>query len=252
MKPSPIQFGKMRIAEPCTVPEEEMLRHGQGQQFCNRCQTLVHDISGMEPRQIEALRRANGGKLCGAFYPTHPPLARNRHYRLLPSWLAGTAATLTLPWLLLWAREAQAANPRIPIGITQTPATGGPLQPSAECTTHRPDSLPVAAPLLLSSVILDQDSLNIPDSLLLQVTFPNGTQQEIVTNAGFFALKLEGMVAANESIVLSIAPQKFADYRGSRSYPAFRTHIKASTAQNHQIILQVKYVHNRMLRGDVR
>jgi hypothetical protein len=240
---TPIQFGKYSIPTPCRVGEEELRRIDGRKQFCNSCQKVVHDISGLEPRQIEALRRAQGGKLCVAFYETKPPLEtdspRPIAYRLMPLWLQGAAATAALAGLLLYA-----------------PATrGAMLGPTTWSTLSSPgghlDSASIHPDMMLSSVVLNQNDENIGDDILIIVELPNGKKREITSSAGFFALNLEGIAMADEMIGIHIKSQKFEDYRGSRTYPDYRAQIKASAAQNATISLKVEYVHNRLNRGDM-
>ncbi len=59
---SPCDF----IPKPCkedwhAMSGDEQRRH------CEKCDTHVHDLTGMSSEEILAMRRKNGGKLCGAF-----------------------------------------------------------------------------------------------------------------------------------------------------------------------------------------
>lgn len=193
----------------------------------------------MQPREIEALRKQNGGRLCVAFYDTNPPLTRNR-YRLMPVWLKGAAAAATFAAWLLQAPSVNAAPPAIEFAFSPSAALNG------------PDTLHSNAPMLLSSVILDQNQGNIPDDVVIRLEFPNGEKREIITQRGFFAVNLEGMVDCDAKIKLHIAAQKFEDGRGSRSYPEFRTHILAESAQNLELKLNVVYVYRPKMRGAIR
>jgi len=239
MEAKPIRFGKYSIPSPCPVPEDELRRLPHENQYCNRCQQSVYDISGMQPREIEALRKRNGGKLCVAFYESHPPLTHNR-YSLMPVWLKGAAAAATFTAWLLQAPSLHAARPAIEFAMPASSALIG------------PDSLHSNAPMLLSSVILDQNEGNIPDDVVISLEFPNGEKREIITQRGFFAVNLEGMVDCDAKIKLHIAAQKFEDHRGSRSYPEHRASISAESAQNLELKLQVVYVFKPKMRGAIR
>ncbi len=237
MEATPIRFGKYSIPSPCPVPEDELLRMAHENQYCNRCQQSVYDISGMQPREIEALRRQNGGRLCVAFYESNPPLMRNR-YSLMPLWLRGAAATATFTALLLQAPAVHASTAHFEF-----------VAPSS--TPIGPDTVHNSPPLLLSSVILDADGRNIPDDVVIKLEFSNGEKREIVTHAGFFAVNLEGMVDCDAKIKLHIAAQKFEDGRGSRSYPAHTASILAESAQNLELKLNVVYVYRPKMRGAI-
>ncbi len=243
MEATPIQFGKYSIPTPCRVAEEELRRIDGRKQYCNSCQKVVHDISGMEPRQIEALRRAHGGKVCVAFYETKPPLDTDRPrpiaYRLMPMWLQGAAASAALAGLLLPAPAARAAM-LTPSTLIALPSPSGPI-----------DSARTSPAMLLSSVVLNQYDENIVDNILIIVESPNGKKREITSNAGFFALNLEGVAMADEMIGIHIKAQKFEDFRGSRTYPNYRARFKVNAAQNATISLEIVYVHNRLNRGDM-
>lgn len=54
------------IPQPCrenwhAMTGDEKKRH------CEKCNTHVHDLTGMDAEEILALREKNGGRLCGAF-----------------------------------------------------------------------------------------------------------------------------------------------------------------------------------------
>lgn len=238
-----LQFGKYKIPDPCTVPEEELRRVGAGKQYCQRCQKVVHDISGMEPREIDALWKKNGGKMCAAFYATTPPLAKNKPrpmaVRLSPQWLRGAAATAMLASVLLQAPAAY-ASAWAPTAIERS--LGSDDRPSVG---QPPGSL------LLSSVVLDQFGENIVDDIEITVVLPSGERRTITSKAGFFALNLEGIVDADQFVTIRIAAQKFQDLSGSRTYPALTSRVKASAAQNMQVTIKVAYAYNRMSRGDM-
>ncbi len=40
---------------------------GEQRRHCEKCDTHVHDLTGMSSKEIRALRKKNGDKLCGAF-----------------------------------------------------------------------------------------------------------------------------------------------------------------------------------------
>jgi hypothetical protein len=56
---------RITVASPCTVPWNEMARRSDGARHCAHCDTNVHDLSRMTPRQIEFLIDRTGGQFCG-------------------------------------------------------------------------------------------------------------------------------------------------------------------------------------------
>lgn len=44
------------------------------QKFCDKCSTSVHNLSGMSREEIITLKAKNGGKLCGTFRISKPPV----------------------------------------------------------------------------------------------------------------------------------------------------------------------------------
>ncbi|MFK7910796.1 MAG: hypothetical protein AB8F34_09335 [Akkermansiaceae bacterium] len=54
------------IPKPCKEDWHAMTGHEQ-RRHCAKCDTKVHDLTGMSADEILSMRAKNGGKLCGAF-----------------------------------------------------------------------------------------------------------------------------------------------------------------------------------------
>jgi hypothetical protein len=239
-KPNPLNIGQFQIPEPCTVPWEQMDAHTAGNRFCRSCNHVVHDLTGMSEHEIEVLMAAQGGKLCGAFaldvqgnaiyFKQDPP---RKKARFLKHFAAAAS-------LILLYQTPQA-------GRAMAPTT---LQPPADPIAGSPNLTP-RTNTLLSGVILTQDSIEIGDSLLVEIFAKGNLLVSTYAKAGLFHHDFADALLPTDVIKIVVHGKTFAqgELYNERKYKGNALITTLGNAQNVQVRVQYTPPVRRIMTG---
>ncbi|MEY3444096.1 MAG: hypothetical protein RLZZ519_2377 [Bacteroidota bacterium] len=194
-----IQLGNIIIAEPCTVPWENMDNAENGNKFCQQCQKSVVDFSQMTEKQIEALLKSRKGEVCGSFLldaegkpiVANPKPCKPTYFRHL----AATAALLLLQQSAHSTPDAEDSK----IEIVPSDPDKTKSAPSPKTNT------------LVTGVIINTDGDLIPKDVDVRI-YLNGERIAIVKSQhGLFAVDLKGIANPEDQIEIVIWKENFSD-----------------------------------------
>ncbi len=193
MIPAFIQDGKVEIAQPCTVPWNEMDAAEGKNRFCHACQKEVHNITGMSRDEIYALLASDPGNVCVNFVDirlpkdteTKWPKSQTRKAKPI-RYIAASAAILLL---LQQSNTAPLAQNRIELN---------PVRPA--------DPQKLSSNTIVSGIILDRNG-NAPSEDFEVILSCEGTEvTRLKTRGGMFATDLKDHLSPADMITISVLP----------------------------------------------
>jgi hypothetical protein len=234
--PKQLKIGQFEIPETCTVPWEEMDAHPSGNRMCRQCNKVVHDLTGMSEAEIEALFERNGGSLCGNFSLDelgNPIYFRNELQPRKPKYLKHLAAAASL--ILLYQTPhagggSTTSGPRNDV----TWNLEGPVKSNKNASTITPENN-----TLVSGVILTPDSIEIHDSLKVQIYANGKWVRNLKSQGGFFSTDFEGKLKPTDKIKIVVVGHAFdtnLKYE-SRKYGGASMETTLGHAQNVQMVV---------------
>jgi hypothetical protein len=243
----PYDFGKFRIDSPCPKPWDEMSPEGEGQRRCAHCQHTVYDISGMRPKQIEALYKRANGKLCGNFSVGNPPLDHDLpspfRIRIVPNDLKIAASVAAMSFLLLHPAKLHAVASTAAAVYVEGGNENHTNNPATRRVNHQ-----------ITAVILDQDSMEVRHDLHVHVFADGKIILDTVAVHGLFHADLEGQVSPNTMIEVKVLKQTIPAAKGSYytfAYAATSKKALLNDAQNLKVVVQVDRPNYPKLGGAV-
>jgi hypothetical protein len=234
--PKPLVIGKFRIPEPCAVPWDEMQDHDGVNRNCSRCNSVVHDLTGMSMAEIDQLYAANNGKLCGNITVDelrNPLYFKGTEAKRKPVYLKHLAAAASM---FLIYQSPQASPP--PPSSAPTQLMVQPLEPKV---AESRNLVTEANNTLVTGVVLTTAGQETQDSLRIEIQSNNKLIATGFTSNGLFHFDLKDKLKPTDNIRVKVFAAKFdigVRYQ-DRRYGNAETETQVGKAQN--LVLNVPY-----------
>lgn len=140
------RFGDLEFTFQCDQPRSAFRKQAQGD-FCNSCQTIVHDFSKLSNEEIIALLKANNQSVCGSVYedeldmPEEASMRSRSRFQWLFAGFTASLVALTQP-IMAQQTKQERIEQTIIYNDQGLPVCPVDLDDEFEEEEHEPDTKP--------------------------------------------------------------------------------------------------------------